>query len=50
MVALALFVRITHELKEQELDQFDDLLLLLFARLRTPWLTTVAENVTIFGS
>lgn len=50
MVALALFIRITHELKEQELDHIDDLLLFLFARLRTPWLTTVAENVTIFGS
>src|SRR5579871_3959585 len=50
MIALALFIRITHELREQELDRFDDLLLRSFVRVRVPWLTVVAKDVTILGS
>lgn len=49
-VALALFIRITHELREQELDWFDDLLLRSFVRIRVSWLTVAAKDITTLGS
>ena len=49
-LALLTFVRITRELIEGEVGAIDSAILLAMARLRTPWLTVAAVDVTALGS
>jgi hypothetical protein len=49
-LAFGLFVSITHELLEQEVSGVDRTILLAFARVRTPWLTVMAVDLTALGS
>jgi undecaprenyl-diphosphatase len=50
LLALLAFVRITRELIEGEVGAIDSAILLAMARLRTPWLTVAAVDVTALGS
>jgi len=49
-LALLTFVRITRELIEGDVSAFDRLILLAVAKIRTPWLTGTAVDVTALGS
>jgi undecaprenyl-diphosphatase len=48
--AFLIFIRITRELIEGEVSAVDSRILLAVARIRTPWLTMVAVDVTALGS
>ncbi len=48
--AFLIFIRITRELIEGEVSAVDSKILLAVARIRTPWLTMVAVDVTALGS
>jgi len=52
IVALALlaFIRITRELVEGDVTSLDHTILLAVTRMRTPWLTSVAIDLTALGS
>ena len=50
LLALLAFVRITRELIEGEVGAIDSAILLAMAKLRTPWLTVAAVDVTALGS
>ena len=45
-----IFVRITRELIEGDVGAMDSAILLAVARMRTPWLTSAAVDVTALGS
>jgi undecaprenyl-diphosphatase len=49
-LALLMFVRITRELIEGDVDAFDGAILHAVAGKRTPWLTLAAVDVTALGS
>jgi undecaprenyl-diphosphatase len=49
-LALFAFVRITREYIEGDVGAMDRTILLAVARMRTPWLTTTAIDVTALGS
>src|ERR1039457_526330 len=49
-LALGIFVRITRELIEGDVGAVDSAIVLAAARMRTPWLTTAAVDVTALGS
>ena len=49
-LALLAFVRITRELIEGDVTAFDSAIQLTVARIRTPWLTSAAVDVTALGS
>ena len=49
-LALLLFIRITRELIEGDVQAFDGAILLAVARKRTPWFTLTAVDVTALGS
>jgi undecaprenyl-diphosphatase len=49
-LALGIFVRITRELIEGDVGAVDSAILLAAARMRTPWLTSAAVDVTALGS
>jgi undecaprenyl-diphosphatase len=49
-LALLTFVRITRELIEGDVTATDRAILLAVARMRTPWLTIAAVDVTALGS
>ncbi len=49
-LALLVFVRITRELIEGDVSAPDHAILLAVARIRTPWLTSMAMDVTALGS
>jgi undecaprenyl-diphosphatase len=49
-LAFGLFVSITHELLEQEVSVVDRTILIAFAKVRTPWLTVMAVDLTALGS
>jgi undecaprenyl-diphosphatase len=49
-LALLAFVRITRELIEGDVTAFDSTIQLTVARIRTPWLTSAAVDVTALGS
>jgi undecaprenyl-diphosphatase len=49
-LALLIFVRITRELIEGDVGATDRAILLAVAKCRTPWLTSIAVDVTALGS
>jgi len=49
-LAFGIFVRITRELIEGDVGAMDSAILLAVARMRTPWLTIAAVDVTALGS
>jgi undecaprenyl-diphosphatase len=49
-LAFLIFIRITRELIEGDVSTFDSTILLTVARIRTPWLTIAAIDVTALGS
>jgi undecaprenyl-diphosphatase len=49
-LAFAMFVRITRELVEGDVSAMDSAILFAVAKMRTPWLTIVAVDVTALGS
>jgi undecaprenyl-diphosphatase len=49
-LAFGMFVSITKELMEGDVSAADSAILLTVAKTRTPWLTTVAVDVTALGS
>jgi undecaprenyl-diphosphatase len=49
-LALLIFVRITRELMEGDVAATDRAFLLTVARVRTPWLTAAAVDITALGS
>jgi undecaprenyl-diphosphatase len=49
-LALLVFVRITRELIEGDVSAVDSAILLAVAKIRTPWLTVAAVDVTALGS
>jgi undecaprenyl-diphosphatase len=49
-LALLIFVRITTELIEGDVEAMDSAILLFVAKARTPWLTVAAVDVTALGS
>jgi undecaprenyl-diphosphatase len=49
-LALLIFVRITSELIEGDVEAVDSAILLFVAKARTPWLTVAAVDVTALGS
>ncbi len=49
-LALLVFVRITRELIEGDVSATDRAILLAVARIRAPWLTSMAVDVTALGS
>jgi undecaprenyl-diphosphatase len=49
-LALLIFVRITRELIEGDVGALDSAILQTVARIRTPWLTITAVDVTALGS
>ena len=49
-LALGIFVRITRELIEGDVGAVDRAILLAAAKMRTPWLTIAAVDVTALGS
>jgi undecaprenyl-diphosphatase len=49
-LALLAFVRITRELIEGDVGAMDSAILLAVAKMRTPWLTIAAADVTALGS
>ena len=49
-LAFLIFVRITRELIEGDVGAMDSAILLAVAKMRTPWLTIAAVDVTALGS
>jgi undecaprenyl-diphosphatase len=49
-LALLIFVRLTRELIEGDVDAVDNAILLAVAKTRTPWLTVTAVDLTALGS
>ena len=49
-LAFLIFVRITRELLEGDVSAMDSAILLAVAKMRTPWLTIAAVDVTALGS
>jgi len=49
-LAFLIFVRITRELIEGDVSAMDSAILLVVAKMRTPWLTGTAVDVTALGS
>ena len=49
-LAILTFIRITRELIEGDVSAFDRSILLAVAKMRTPWLTSTAVDVTALGS
>src|ERR1035437_7417346 len=49
-LALLIFVRVTRELIEGDVSAVDIAILLTVAKIRTPWLTIAAVDVTALGS
>ena len=49
-LALLAFIRITRELVEGDVTSLDHTILLAVTRMRTPWLTSVAIDLTALGS
>jgi len=49
-LALLIFIRVTREFMEGEVSATDRAILLAVARLRRPWLTVAAVDVTALGS
>jgi len=49
-LAFSLFIKITSELLEHEVSGVDSTILIGFAKVRTPWLTVVAVDLTALGS
>ena len=49
-LALLIFVRITRELIEGDVSAMDSAILLAMAKMRTPWLTGTAVDMTALGS
>jgi len=49
-LAFALFIKITSELLEHEVSSVDRTILIGIAKVRTPWLTVIAVDLTALGS
>jgi len=49
-LAFGIFIRITRELIEGDVGAMDSAILLAVTKMRTPWLTTAAVDVTALGS